>query len=73
MQLIFMFFQSFEIKTKVMRKWLIMMKGQEWKDVRSSVTPAFTSGKIKRVIPIWKRQKTRRNELIRDCKFLFFT
>ena len=26
-----------------------MMRGQEWKDVRSSITPAFTTGKIKRV------------------------
>jgi len=25
------------------------MRGQEWKDIRSSVTPAFTTGKIKRV------------------------
>ena len=29
-----------------------IMRGQEWKDVRSSVTPAFTTGKIKRVMPI---------------------
>lgn len=28
------------------------MKGQEWKDIRSSVTPAFTTGKIKRVSTI---------------------
>ncbi|XP_046636806.1 cytochrome P450 3A2-like [Daphnia pulicaria] len=48
--------RSFQIKTKVMRKWLIMMKGQEWKDVRSSITPAFTSGKIKRM-----------SSLIKDC------
>ena len=25
------------------------MHNQEWKDVRSSITPAFTTGKIKRV------------------------
>ncbi|XP_057367188.1 cytochrome P450 3A14-like [Daphnia carinata] len=41
--------RSFELKTKVMRKWLSLMKGQEWKDIRSSVTPAFTTGKIKRM------------------------
>jgi cytochrome P450 family 3 subfamily A len=33
-----------------MRKWMMLMKGQEWKDIRSSVTPAFTTGKIKRVL-----------------------
>jgi cytochrome P450 len=32
-----------------MRKWMTLMTGQEWKDIRSSVTPAFTSGKIKQV------------------------
>jgi hypothetical protein len=26
-------------------------RGQEWKDIRSSITPAFTTGKIKRVSP----------------------
>jgi cytochrome P450 family 3 subfamily A len=41
-----------EMKTKIIRKWLSLMKGQEWKDIRSSVTPAFTTGKIKRVILI---------------------
>ncbi|XP_046636783.1 cytochrome P450 3A14-like isoform X1 [Daphnia pulicaria] len=48
--------RSFEIKTKVMRKWLSLMRGQEWKDIRSSVTPAFTTGKIKRM-----------SVLIKDC------
>nr|CAH0100173.1 unnamed protein product [Daphnia galeata] len=48
--------RSFEVKTKVIRKWLSMMKGQEWKDIRSSVTPAFTTGKIKRM-----------SVLIKDC------
>nr|CAH0108323.1 unnamed protein product [Daphnia galeata] len=48
--------RSFEMKSKVMRKWLSLMKGQEWKDIRSSVTPAFTSGKIKRM-----------SGLIKDC------
>ena len=27
-----------------------MVRDQTWKDIRSSVTPAFTTGKIKRVI-----------------------
>ncbi|XP_046449629.1 cytochrome P450 3A14-like [Daphnia pulex] len=48
--------RSFEMKTKVIRKWLTVMKGQEWKDIRSSVTPAFTTGKIKRM-----------SVLIKDC------
>ncbi|XP_032791001.2 cytochrome P450 3A14 [Daphnia magna] len=48
--------RSMEIKLKVMRKWMTLMKGQEWKDVRSSVTPAFTTGKIKRM-----------SSLIKDC------
>ncbi|XP_057367195.1 cytochrome P450 3A2-like isoform X1 [Daphnia carinata] len=48
--------RNFEIQTKIVRKWVAMMKGQEWKDVRSSVTPAFTSGKIKRM-----------SGLIKDC------
>jgi cytochrome P450 family 3 subfamily A len=43
-----------------MRKWLSLMRGQEWKDIRSSVTPAFTTGKIKRVIQYLKGKKINR-------------
>ncbi|XP_046449638.1 cytochrome P450 3A14-like [Daphnia pulex] len=48
--------RSFQMRTKIIRKWLSVMKGQEWKDIRSSVTPAFTTGKIKRM-----------STLIKDC------
>lgn len=41
--------RSFEMpEVKVLRKMMTDMKDQEWKDVRSAVTPTFTSGKIKR-------------------------
>jgi hypothetical protein len=36
------------------------MRGQEWKDIRSSVTPAFTTGKIKRVIQYLKGKKRKK-------------
>nr|CAH0100563.1 unnamed protein product [Daphnia galeata] len=48
--------RTINFKTKVVRKWLTVMRGQEWKDIRSSVTPAFTTGKIKRM-----------SLLIKDC------
>ena len=38
------------VKSKFFSKMLTVMRGQEWKDVRSSVTPTFTTGKIKRVL-----------------------
>ncbi|EFX77992.1 hypothetical protein DAPPUDRAFT_225529 [Daphnia pulex] len=41
--------RTFNFKTKIVRKWLTVVKGKEWKDIRSSVTPAFTTGKIKRM------------------------
>ena len=34
---------------KVIRKMVSLIQNQEWKDVRSSITPAFTTGKIKMV------------------------
>lgn len=34
---------------KVVRKMVSILENQEWKDVRSSITPAFTTKKIKRV------------------------
>lgn len=34
----------------MVRKFLTLIRDQDWKDIRSSITPAFTTGKIKRVI-----------------------
>ncbi|CAG0890363.1 unnamed protein product [Darwinula stevensoni] len=34
---------------KVLSKMMTTMKGQEWKDVRSAVSPVFSSGKIKKM------------------------
>jgi hypothetical protein len=44
------FFKSFSVKRKVFRKMLTIIQDKEWKDVRSSVTPVFTTGKIKLVL-----------------------
>ena len=41
--------QDFVVTQKVIRKMVSLIRNQEWKDVRSSITPAFTTGKIKRV------------------------
>ena len=38
------------VNIKYFRKMLTVTQNQEWKDIRSAVTPTFTSGKIKRVI-----------------------
>ncbi|CAG0924688.1 unnamed protein product, partial [Notodromas monacha] len=42
-------------QVKYIRKFLFVISGQDWKDVRSSVTPAFSSGKIKKVLECLKR------------------
>lgn len=41
--------QDFTVKRKIFRKMLSIIQNKEWKDVRSSVTPVFTTGKIKQV------------------------
>lgn len=45
------------------------MKDQEWKDVRSSVTPAFTTGKIKRVRSCAKSRWNRLTYLLLDVGY----
>lgn len=37
------------VSMKVIRKMIVLIQNQQWKDVRSSITPAFTTGNIKRV------------------------
>jgi len=37
------------VNIKYFRKMLTVTQNQEWKDIRSAVTPTFTSGKIKRM------------------------
>ena len=32
---------------------LAEIRGESWKRIRNSVTPAFTSGKMRRIIPIF--------------------
>jgi len=41
--------RSFDIHDPVIANMLISFRGQEWKDVRSLLTPAFTTGKIRRM------------------------
>ena len=41
--------KDFALKDKYSRKFVSLIRNQEWKDVRSAVTPAFTTGKIKTV------------------------
>ena len=36
--------QDFVVQQKVIRKIVSLILNQEWKDVRSSITPAFTEG-----------------------------
>lgn len=48
---------------------ITIMKDQEWKDVRSSVTPAFTTGKIKRVRSCAKSRWNRLTYLLLDVGY----
>jgi len=41
--------RNFDVsEVKFLRKMVSLMENQEWKDVRSALTPSFTTGKIKR-------------------------
>jgi hypothetical protein len=37
------------MKKKYVRKMLDVLNDQQWKEVRAAVSPAFTTGKIKKV------------------------
>jgi len=44
--------RSFGVSSKYFRKMLTLIRDQDWKDVRSALTPTFTTGKIKRMSPL---------------------
>ena len=37
------------MENPILRKMVFALHDQEWKDIRASVSPAFTTGKIKQV------------------------
>nr|QST15043.1 CYP360A3 protein [Diaphanosoma celebensis] len=47
--------RSFEVRSKYFRKMISLIRDDEWKEVRSSVSPTFTTGKIKRMSVLIKR------------------
>ncbi|GFX11760.1 cytochrome P450 3A25 [Trichonephila clavipes] len=44
----------FDTGDKVINKMLSVIRGEDWKRVRTVVTPTFTTGKIKRMLNIFK-------------------
>nr|QST15044.1 CYP360A4 protein [Diaphanosoma celebensis] len=47
--------RSVEVRSKYFRKMISLIRNDEWKEVRSSVSPTFTTGKIKRMSILIKR------------------
>ena len=47
--------RQFFVKVPVMSKFLIFLNGQEWRNMRSIISPTFTSGKIKAMFPLMKQ------------------
>ncbi|KAH7701228.1 cytochrome P450 3A29-like protein, partial [Aphelenchoides avenae] len=43
-----------ERERSIIKNQMNMLQGEDWKRVRSIVTPAFTSGKLRKLIPIMK-------------------
>ena len=47
--------RQFFVKIPVMSKFLTQLHGQEWKNMRSIISPTFTSGKMKAMSPLMNK------------------
>nr|QST15047.1 CYP360A7 protein [Diaphanosoma celebensis] len=54
----------FEFKTKYFRKIVSLIRDEEWKEVRSAISPTFTTGKIKKMSILIKKCATELAEKI---------
>lgn len=45
------------VRTSLQKNVLSVLRGEDWKRVRGVVTPAFTTGKIKRVRGVFSRNR----------------
>ena len=41
--------KDYSVKAKFVRKMMILIQNQEWRDVRSSIAPAFSAEKVQKV------------------------
>nr|QST15045.1 CYP360A5 protein [Diaphanosoma celebensis] len=47
--------RDFTLRAQYLRKMVTVVRDQEWKDIRSAVTPTFTIGKIKKMSVLMKQ------------------
>jgi len=50
---------NFPKADKIFSKMLVTQRGEQWKDLRSKMSPTFTTGKIKRMFQIMKKSGDR--------------
>ncbi|KAH7693450.1 cytochrome CYP354A9, partial [Aphelenchoides avenae] len=51
----------------VMRNVLTMKKGEEWKRVRNVITPAFTTGKMRKLVPLLEQSANELRWVVERC------
>lgn len=50
-----------------MRNVLTMKKGEEWKRVRNVITPAFTTGKMRKLVPLLEQSANELRWVVERC------
>lgn len=60
--------REFKTADPMLSKMVIALKGKEWKDVRSFLTPTFTSGKIRRMFEQFNSSGKRLKEHVENIQ-----